>query len=189
MPGLTVTEKNHWRERIAARISKAAERIRARHPALFERVAREAHAQALASLGLAEPYAELEAIRAEEVTLARRRKQAQRLMVASLRGQPVDEVADSFHVRSGGELALPYEVAEAISRRQATHQDQLLVDDPIGREIARLEAEKDRLLDTVWLAASPAQIKQLWTKVGELLGDEPTPLEREALAIAPSEEA
>ena len=65
MPGLTVTEKNHWRQRLAARINKAAERIRGRHPALFDRVAREAHAQALASLGLAEPYAELEAIRAD----------------------------------------------------------------------------------------------------------------------------
>ena len=110
-------------------------------------------------------------------------------MVASLRGQPVDEVADPVHVRPGGELALPYEVAEAIARRQATHQDQLLADDPAGREIARLEAEKDRLLDTVWLACSPAQIKQLWTKVGELLGDEPTALEREALAIEPAGEA
>ena len=39
------------------------------------------------------------------------------------------------------------------------------------------------------LAASSAQIKQLWTKVGELLGDEPTTLEREALAIERAKEA
>ena len=99
---------------------------------------------------------------------------------------PIDEVTDSFHVRYGSELGLPNEVAEAITRRQAAHQEQLLADDPIGREIAKLEAEKDRLLDTIWLATSPTQIKQLWTKVGELLGDEPTTLEREALAIEPA---
>ena len=109
-------------------------------------------------------------------------------MIANLRGTPVDEVGESFGVRYGGELALPHEVAEAIARRQAAHQEQMLADDPIGREIARLEAEKDRLLDTVWLACSPAQIKQLWTKVGELLGDEPTILERDALAIEPARE-
>ena len=79
-------------------------------------------------------------------------------------------------------------MAEAIARRQAAHQEQMLADDPIGREIARLGAEKENLLDTVWLAASPAQIKQLWSKVAELLGDEPTTLEREALSIAPAEE-
>jgi hypothetical protein len=189
MPGLTVTEKSHWRDRIAARIAKAIERIKARHPALFNRVARESHAQALTSLGLAEAYAELEAIKAEEATLARRERLAQKAMVAMLRGTPIDEVADSFRIRHGGELALPHEVAEAITRRQAAHLEQLLADDPIGREIARLESEKDHMLDTVWLAASPTQIKQLWTKVGELLGDEPTTLEREALAIEAPKEA
>ena len=64
----------------------------------------------------------------------------------------------------------------------------MLADDSIGREIARPESEKDRLLDTVRLAASPTQIKQLRTRVGELLGDEPTTLERDALAIEPAKE-
>jgi hypothetical protein len=189
MPGLTVTEKSHWRDRIAARIQKAVERIRARHPALFDRISREAHAQALTSLGLADSYAELEAIKAEEVGLARRKKQAQKAMIATLRSTPIGEVTDSFSIRHGSELALPHEVAEAINRRQAAHQEQLLADDPIGREIAKLEAEKDSLLDTIWLATSPTQIRQLWARVGELLGDEPTTLEREALAIESAKEA
>jgi hypothetical protein len=189
MPGLTVTEKSHWRDRIAARIAKGVERVKARHPALFDRIAREAHAQALATLGLADSHAELEAIKAEGAVLDRRKKQAQRSMVATLRSLPIDEVADSFHVRYGSELGLPNEVAEAITRRQSAHQEQMLADDPIGREIAKLEAEKDNLLDTIWLATSPSQIKQLWTRVGELLGDEPTTLEREALAIEPAKEA
>ena len=189
MPGLTATEKNHWRDRISGRIARAVERIKSRHPALFDRIAREAHAQALASLGLAEAHVELEAIKAEEVTLARRKKQAQRSTIATLRSVPIDEVTDNFNIRYGSELGLPNEVAEAITRRQSAHQEQLLADDPIGREIAKLEAEKDSLLDTVWLACSPSQIKQLWTRVGELLGDEPTVLEREALAIEPAKEA
>lgn len=188
MPGLTVSEKTHWRDRIAARIDRAVERIKARHPALFARVAREAHARALTSLDLADTYAELESIKAEEATLARRKKEAQRQMVATLRGQPIDEVADSFSIRYGSDLALPNEAAEAITRRQAIHQDEMLADDPVGREIGRLQAEKDHLLDTVWLSVSPTQIKQLWTQVGQLLGDEPTPLERQALAIEPAKE-
>ena len=88
MPGLTVTEKSHWRDRIAARIDRAVERIKARHPALFDRLTRQAHAHALASLGLAEAYAELEAIKAEEATLARRKKQAQRSMIADAAIRP-----------------------------------------------------------------------------------------------------
>src|SRR6476646_7698625 len=109
-------------------------------------------------------------------------------MLATLRGLPIDEVCDSFNLKYGLELPLPLEAYDAIERRRRAHQEQLLADDPVGREIAHLEAEKDNLLDTVWLAISPAQIKQLWTKVGALLGDEPTHLEREALAIAPAKE-
>ena len=41
----------------------------------------------------------------------------------------------------------------------------------------------------VWLIASSAQIKTLWSKVAALLGDEPTTLEREALAIEPITES
>ena len=185
MPGLTVTEKSHWRDRIA----RAVERIKARQPALFDRIAREARARALTTLGLSDAHAELEAIKAEEAVLDRRKKQAQRSMVATLRSVPIDEVSDSFSVRYGSELGLPHEVAEAITRRQSAHQEQMLADDPIGREIARLESEKDSLLDTIWLATSPTQIRQLWTKIGELLGDEPTTLERDALAIEPVKEA
>jgi hypothetical protein len=52
MPGLTVTEKEHWRQRISARIGKRIEAIKAQHPALFERVKREARARALQSLAI-----------------------------------------------------------------------------------------------------------------------------------------
>ena len=106
-------------------------------------------------------------------------------MLAALRGVPIEEVSDGFSVRYGSELPLPIEAAEALGKRQAAHAGQLLADDPVGRQIAHLEAEKEGLLDTVYLATSPAAIKQLWAKVGALLGDEPTPLEREALAIEP----
>ncbi len=80
-------------------------------------------------------------------------------MIATLQGVPIDEVDTHVHVRYGSDLPLPSEVAEAISRRQAAHQETLLADDPVGREIAHLEAERENLLDTVWLACSTAQIE------------------------------
>jgi hypothetical protein len=96
MPGLTVTEKTFWKERIAARIAKRIEAIQAAHPALFDRVKRQAHAGALGSLGLADAYAELEQVQLEEAALARRKKQTQRVMLAAIRGLPLEEVPDSF---------------------------------------------------------------------------------------------
>jgi hypothetical protein len=40
----------------------------------------------------------------------------------------------------------------------------------------------------VWLATSPAAIRRLWAKVAELLRDELTAVEREALTIPPTGE-
>jgi hypothetical protein len=59
----------------------------------------------------------------------------------------------------------------------------LLEEHPLGRRILRLEREKEELLDTVWLATSPAQIKELWAKFAEVLQWEPPDLQKEALAI------
>ena len=54
MSGLTVTEKEHWKNRIARRIDKRIEAITADDPNFFERIERDARKQALESLGLAE---------------------------------------------------------------------------------------------------------------------------------------
>ncbi len=39
----------------------------------------------------------------------------------------------------------------------------------LGRKVLQLELEKEQLLDTIWLATSPKQVKELWTALGELL--------------------
>jgi hypothetical protein len=52
MPGLTVTEKEHWKDRIGKRIDKRIEGIYAEDPNLKERIERDARARALASLNL-----------------------------------------------------------------------------------------------------------------------------------------
>jgi hypothetical protein len=176
-----------WKKRIAGRVAKKVDAIRSAHPALFDRVGRQAHERALETLGLAGPYAEMEQVRAEEQALALRKDRAQRQMIGALRGVPTDEVTGGYTVRYGGGLAIPTEVSEAVERRRATHREELLADDPIGKQVADLEAEKERILDIVWLATSPGAIRTLWSKVAALLGEEPTPLEREALAIEPTE--
>jgi hypothetical protein len=99
-------------------------------------------------------------------------------MLAHVRGVPVEDFADNYFGCHTSE-----EVKTAVSRRQKVHEDELLSECDIGREVLRLREEKENLLDTIWLATSPSQLKTLWTKVSELLSIEPTKLERHALAI------
>ena len=78
-----------------------------------------------------------------------------------------------------------YEVDQAIDKRKGVIEDELLAETDLGRQILKLRHERESLLDAIWLDTSPKQVKDLWSKVADLLGDEPTQLERDALAIPP----
>ena len=100
-------------------------------------------------------------------------------MLARLCGVSPEDVNEYYCLRHDSEIQ------NAISRRRAVHEDELLAEDALGKKILRLRQEKEDLLDTVWLATSGAQIKELWAKVAQLLGDEPTQLQQDAMAMAP----
>ncbi len=147
---LTVTEKEHWRQRIAARIERRIEALAAGDPGLMGRIQAEARRRAVASLGLAEAQAELDAVVEDRKVLDRREKRAQRAMLARLQGIPAEEVTDSATYGYQFQQA----VNSAVQKRQAVHEEELLAEHPVGRDVLKLRAEKENLLDVVWLASS-----------------------------------
>lgn len=175
MAGLTVTEKEHWKDRLSRRIDRRLDAIAAEEPQLLDRVHQQARQIALESLGLADTQRDLDAVRKDKEQLNQRECDLERQLLASIRGVPVNEV--------GGTYGCDAEVSKAIRTRMECREEVLLLDSNPGRRIIELRREKENLLDTVWLANSSQQIKDLWTKVGELLQDEPTRLEREAIAL------
>jgi len=180
--GLTVTEKEHWKDRIARRIDKKIEVISAEDPNLFDRVSRDARQRALDSLGLAEMQAELDTIEQEKEILEKRGDRIGKAMLAHVRSVPVEDI-DNYHG-----YRREHEVSGAVERRQKIHEEELLAESETGRQVLRLRQEKEELIDVVWLATSPAHIRTLWSKVVELLGDEQTQLQQDALAIQPVDE-
>jgi hypothetical protein len=75
MSHLTVTEKEHWKERISRRIDKAIEAIYAAHPDLKTRIADAARSEALRSLGITQLQQQIDIIEEAKNALARRRRQ------------------------------------------------------------------------------------------------------------------
>ena len=179
MSGLTVTEKEHWKSRIARRIDKRIETVTAGDPNFFERIERDARQRALESLGLAEYQAELDQLQRQKETLEKREKRLHKTMLAKIRGVEPDDLDDYYSYRHDSE------VDNAVRKRKAVHEDELLAESELGQQVLKPRSEKESLLDTVWLAASTKQIKELWHKVAELLGDGQTQLQRDALAIEP----
>ena len=180
MPGLTVSEKNHWKDRLSKRIDKRLDAIAAEDPNLLDRVKRQARERAMASLNLADLQVEIDEIERQEETLDKRKSLLNRTMLARVRSVPLETIDQHF-----SNSYYNNEVENAIKSRQTIHEDTLLAESTVGKRILDLRSERENLLDTVWLAASSKQIKELWAKVAELLGDEQTQLQRDALAIEP----
>src|SRR5262249_36873501 len=112
MASLTVAEKNHWRDRIQARINRRIEAILAGAPGLMNRIRREARGRALASLGLTEFQADLDQIEEQKDALDNRDRHARRAMLAQIRGVEIEDVeARYFGSRDP-------EVDTAINKRQ-----------------------------------------------------------------------
>ena len=177
MAGLTVAEKEHWKRRLSQRIDRRIAALMAEEPILLERVQQRARTHVLESMGLAETQRVLDAVRTEKTKINQHEAQLERELLAHIRNVPVNEVCGTYGCDA--------EVNRAIQSRVDCREEGLLLESETGRRIVELRREKDNLLDTVWLASSPVQIKELWSKVATLLQDEPTSLERDALAIAP----
>jgi hypothetical protein len=183
MPSLTIPEKKYWRKRIARKIDKKIAAIAAQDPGWLERLAEQARQRALHSLGLADIQAELDTIAAQKKEWQRRQRRAYRAMLAVLRRVPLEEVEEIPSRRR------QREAGRAIRKRQFLHEEELLAQDERGREILRWLREKDNLLDPVWLATAPSSLQVMWQKVVELLGEDPTPLEKAVQASGSKEAA
>lgn len=184
MAGLTVSEKTHWKERISKRIDKRVETLVAKEdPTLLQRVSGEARLRALKSLGIMEQQTQLEQIEKEKAQLERREQRLKAEQAAKIRGVSVEEelVANRFYRYDS-------RVEDAVKTRANALEADILAESDLGKQILGLRAEKDNLLDTVWLATSSSQIKELWQRVNELLELKPTELERKAIEIAPMQE-
>ena len=182
MANLTVAEKTHWRDRIQARLDRRIEAVTAADPGFLERIRQEARGRALESLGLADHQGELDRIASQRIELDRRDAQVRKEMLARVRGVPTDDLDGYSRVHDHPEIRT------AVEKRRAVHEEELLAGHDLDRQVLRLRAERENLLDSIWLATSPSQVRSFWQKVGELLGEEPTALEREALSIAPAGE-
>ncbi len=179
---LTVSEKEHWRERIAKRIDKKIAVITSQHRHNFLRLQTVARERAIAALGLTELLAEQQRIEQDKKTLEGREIEVCRQLLAKVRGVSVEEI-DGY-----SRYSTDPEVIKAIKARQSQHEEELLAEHEVGQEVLKLRLEKENLLDTVFLATSPTQVRTLWQQVSDLLGDELSQLQKAAMQISPSVE-
>lgn len=173
---LTVTEKEHWRARIGRKISQAIfELVEREDPGYLKRVTDEGRQAAARHLGIDDLLAQEQSIKDQIGKLRRDEEEVQRQIAATVLRVPMDDR------RAGHWHSSAWE--RAIQERQEVEERRLMAASPLGTVILRLKREEEELLDTVWLATSPKQIKSLWQGVAELVSAEPTALQKQAMEV------
>jgi hypothetical protein len=126
------------------------------------------------ALGTADLHARIEAIKQESDALDKEQEELEVVMYCRVLGK---DIAQERCPRS-----LYGELNAAMRKQQRRMEEELLAETPLGQQILKLRAEKEALLDTVWLATSSSQIRDLWSRVSVVLGEEETPLQRQILS-------
>ena len=180
---ITLGEKSHWKDRIGKRIERRIETLVAKEdPTLLQRVKEQAHDKAYESLGIQAQRQELEDLEKQTADIEKRERRLEAEQRAIIKGTPVEEELGS------GCYSYDGTVKNAVTARAAALETDILAECDVGKQVLALREEKDNLLDTVWLATSSSQIKELWEQVNSLLEVKPTALEKKALAISPAQD-
>jgi len=173
---ITVKEKEHWKERIARRIDKAIEKLVAeKDQHFFTKHKKMSKERAVEFLGFTKQFKAIHEIELQRNKLIKQQEDTWREMAEMIGFSNAD-------YRYGDRNAVENET----SKWTKHFEKELLSKTELGRQIELLENEKEELLDTVWLATSPKQIRELWQRFAELTGREPPAIQKEAIATVES---
>jgi hypothetical protein len=187
MGQLTITEKEHWRTRIAKKIETAIEQlIETTEPGYLERVRATAESRVCEQFGIAELKVQrdacLERIERLKVEISRLEDECHTLLEAMLHKLSGKQGTPKKY---GVYLAGP-EFTRLMSEEQAKVSAQLMAEDELGRRILELQREEGEMLDTIWLATTSKQLQSLWITLTDTLNQPLTSFQRELLRIKPS---
>lgn len=184
MSQITVKEKEHWRERIQAKIDKAIDDlINNNDPGYRVRIENEAKAEALKLLGIAEMYERRSRLFENKTQVETEIGQVNSELDHAVRTNPLCNALKNRSIYSI--------VDDSLAHYTRRIEAKLMESDPIGARILALQNEKEALLDTIWLATTGSQIRNLWTDAMTLLEQTPSTLQKKTLAgdAVPNSEA
>lgn len=171
---ISISEKQHWKERIEKKIKQRIHALKSQSPALFTAAEVVARTTAIESLGIGDDLDQHEKLKSQIEDLENQKKVKSISILERLSGEPVMRgYYSDYEFQNSLDNLLKIHIQKKL--------EAFLQASPLGREVAKLESEKENLMDTIWLATSSRQMSDMWTKVLKLLDEEGTDFQREIL--------
>jgi hypothetical protein len=176
------SDRSLWETCLTALITRRINDLSQTHSDLFDDIRHQARQQAVTELGLVELEGAAAQLQKERAALDLGQRRIEREQLAVLRGCTPAEIPDA-------DLSI---ARQSVVRAIETHADAceplLLAECAPGRECLELNEERERLLETVLLATTAAQLKELWQRLTARLDEPATPLQRHALGLTETDD-
>ena len=168
---ITITERQHWKNRIQAKLNQRIGFLRASSPALLEVIDEQAKDKVRRALDLDSDFAHYESLEADLKQLATEKENLLEEMALKVFGK---ELPYNISLR---------DIRSEISTLEDQEAEEILLEHPLGQQLASLEAEREEMLDAILLATSVPQIIDLWERVTGLITDQPLQPEQPSLLV------
>jgi hypothetical protein len=176
------SDRSLWETCLTALITRRINDLSQTHSDLFDDIRHQARQQAVTELGLVELEGAAAQLQKERAALDLGQRRIEREQLAVLRGCTPAEIPDA-------DLSI---ARQSVVRAIETHADAceplLLAECAPGRECLEFNEERERLLETVLLATTAAQLKELWQRLTARLDEPATPLQRHALGLTETDD-
>lgn len=170
--GLTNKEREHWQDRIYAKIKLASDQlIQHFEPDFRERLSEKSSELARELLGVGDQFRCLE---------ERQQKLAELEREFERQKSNINQECDQLYEQIGDLIQLPHDCFHSTYRLEKEinsklddlglkKQTELMNQTELGQKLLELEAEQQALIDLLWLAKNPKQVSELWDKLNEAL--------------------
>ncbi len=173
MSRISYSERTEWKSRIEKRFQAAIDNFKASTSLDWEEVNDKAKQKAHECLGISEWTKQVENIEATVTKLEAEKEAIENAMYQQVLGEKLSPS------RYRGHYSCRFiEVAQA---RINQIRQELLIEHPEGQQLVALEREKEAVLDTILLASSSRELRSLWSRVSDALGESPTALQAQIL--------
>jgi hypothetical protein len=172
---LNFTEKQHWKSRVEAKLDQYISTLRVQNAKLLASIESNAREQAITSLGLTKDFQRLKQI---DKTINSLEAEKAELILGMLTKHDKKPRYPKWAFHN------PENVISTLQREKA---DELLSEHKVGRQLASLQQDKERLADAILLTTNVQQIIDIWDQVTSLITASPV-AEPDALPLFEGEQ-
>lgn len=174
MSRISYSERTEWKSRIEKRFQAAIDNFKASTSLDWEQVNNQAKQKAHECLGISEWTKQVEDIEAKIRELEAEKESIENAMYQRVLGETLSPA------RYRGYYSCRF--LEVVQSRIDQMRHELLVEHSEGQQLVNLEKEKEAVLDTMLLASSSRELRLLWSRVTDALGESPTALQAQILS-------